>query len=152
HPAYTIDVRGFGRSTRGAVFDAPPEAAPPATTSDEVMRDLAAVVATIRRREGRTIAIFGWATGGHWAGMYAATHPDDINRLVMLNSLYGTPGAWSMRARLEDPERPGELSRSLGAYIVRNARGLLSTWDGNIPVEDKAAWRDPRVAAAYTDV
>jgi hypothetical protein len=52
----------------------------------------------------------------------------------------------------EPGERPGELSRSLGAYGLRDAKNLLRPWDANIPVDDKAAWRDPRVAAAYTEV
>jgi pimeloyl-ACP methyl ester carboxylesterase len=83
--------------------------------------------------------------------MYAATHSDAVSHLVMLNAMYGTPGAWSLRARLEDPERPGQLTQSLGAYSLRNAKGLVSTWEANIPVDDKARWRDPRVAAAYAD-
>ncbi|HMG55049.1 MAG TPA: alpha/beta hydrolase, partial [Kofleriaceae bacterium] len=115
----------------------------------EAIRDIHAVVAWIRARRQRPLAILGWATGGHWAGMYAATHPDTVSHLIMLNAIYGTPGPWSVRARLEDADRPGELSRSLGAYALRDAAGLLRTWDNNIPVADKASWRDPGVADAY---
>jgi pimeloyl-ACP methyl ester carboxylesterase len=130
HPTYVMDIRGWGRSTRPASLDAPPDANPPAVDSAQATRDIAAVAAWIRGREHRAIAVVGWATGGHWAGMYATSHPDDVSHLVMLNALYGTPGAWSLRARLEDPERPG---------------------DANISVDDKPSWRDPRVAAAYAD-
>lgn len=149
HAAYALDVRGWGRSTRPAALDAPAEANPPAVGSEEAVRDIAAVVAWVRARRGRPVALVGWATGGHWAGMFAATHPDAVSHLVMLNTIYGVPGAWPMRARLEDADRPGELSRSIGAYSLRNAAGLLQPWDRNIPVEDKASWRDPRVAEAY---
>jgi pimeloyl-ACP methyl ester carboxylesterase len=152
HPTYVVDLRGWGRSTRPAALDAPPDANPPAVTSDVAMRDLAATVAWIRGREHRAIAVVGWATGGHWAGMYAASHPDDVSHLVMLNALYGTPGPWTLRAGLEDPERPGQPARSLGAYALRDRRSLLSTWNRNIPVDDKASWRDPRVADAYAGV
>lgn len=149
HPTYVVDLRGWGASTRPASLDAPREANPPAVTSDVAMVDLAAVVASVRDREHRPVALVGWATGGHWVGMFAAQHPDAVSHLAMLNALYGTPGAWSLRARLEDP--PGQLA-PLGAYTLRTAAGLLQTWDRNIPVADKASWRDPRVAAAYADV
>ena len=144
-------MRGWGRSTRPAALDVPPEANAPAVSTDEAVRDISAVVAWIRGQRPGAIALIGWATGGHWAGMYAADHADAISHLVMLNALYGTPGAWSLRPRLEDPARPGELSPSLGAYSVRDAANLVRAWEASIPAADKAMWRDPRVAAAYTD-
>lgn len=150
HPTYAINVRGWGGSTRPAALDAPPERGAPAATSDVVMRDLAAAVAWIRGREHRPVAIVGWATGGHWAGMYAAGHRDDVSHLVMLNAIYGTPGDWSLRAGMEDPAHPGQ-PKPLGAYTLRTRAGLLRPWDNNIPVDDKASWRDPLVAAAYAD-
>src|SRR5262249_40411931 len=70
---------------------------------------------------------------------------------VMLNAMYGTTGAWKLRAGIEDPARPGEPSPSLGAYSTRDARSLLSTWDRAIPVADKTTWRDPAVATAYAE-
>jgi pimeloyl-ACP methyl ester carboxylesterase len=152
HPSYLLDIRGWGRSTRPSALDAPPDANPPAVGSDEAVRDIAAVAGWIRARYHRTVAIVGHATGGHWAGMYAATHPDAASHLVMINALYGTPGPWSLRAALEDPDRPGELSHSLGAYTLRDAPSLLRSWDANIPAEDKSSWRDPRVAEAYTSI
>jgi pimeloyl-ACP methyl ester carboxylesterase len=149
HAVTIVNVRGWERSTRPPAFDAPADANPPAVTSDEAVRDLGAVVASIRARERGPVALFGWATGGHWAGMYATKHPDAVSHLVLLNTIYGTPGAWSMRSLLEDAERPGEFARSVGAYNLRDARSLLRTWDTNIPVADKTVWRDPRVAEAY---
>ena len=149
HPAYVIDVRGWGRSSRPAALEAPPQANPPAVGSDEAVRDIAAVVDWVRAHRHRPVAVFGWATGGHWAGMFAARHPDAVSHLVMLNALYGTPGAWSMRARLEESDRPGRLSDSLGAYSLRTAAGLVQNWEANIPRADKASWRDPKVADAY---
>lgn len=150
HAVYVLDVRGWGRSTRPTAMDAPPEANEPLVGSAEAVRDIAAVVAWIRNQRHSPVALIGWATGGHWAGMYAAAHPDDVSHLVMLNAMYGTPGAWSLRAGLEDPDRPGVLSPSLGAYSARRATGLVRGWEASIPVADKDAWRDPRVSAAYT--
>ena len=151
HAVYVLDVRGWGRSTRPAAMEAPPEANEPLVGSAEAVRDIAAVVARIRSQRHSAVALVGWATGGHWAGMYAATHADDVSHLVMLNAMYGTPGPWSLRAGLEDADRPGVLSPSLGAYLVRRATGLVRGWEASIPVVDRDAWRDPRVSAAYVN-
>ncbi|MEI2578539.1 hypothetical protein [Mastigocladopsis repens] len=44
----------------------------------------------IRQREqGQKVALVGWATGGHWAGMYTGSNNEKVSHLVMLNSLYG---------------------------------------------------------------
>jgi pimeloyl-ACP methyl ester carboxylesterase len=152
HATYLLDVRGWGGSTRPAALDAPALAGPPAVGSDEAVHDIGAVVAWIRARHPGAVALVGWATGGHWTGLYAANHADEISHLVMLNALYGTPGPWSLRARLEDEGRPGQLSASLGAYAVRDAANLVRAWEASIPVKDKATWRDPRVAEAYTSI
>ena len=65
HPAYAIDVRGWGRSSRPAALGAPPQANPPAVGSDEAVRDIAAVVDWVRAHRHRPVAVLGWATGGH---------------------------------------------------------------------------------------
>ncbi len=149
HPVTVLSIRGWERSTRPAALEAPANANPPAVTSEEAVRDIAAVVRSLQARQPGPVALFGWATGGHWAGMYASRHPDAVSHLIVLNTLYGTTGAWPMRAFLEDSERPGEFARSLGAYNLRDARSLLRTWDASIPGADKSVWRDPRVAEAY---
>src|SRR5262245_57298747 len=62
-----IDVRGYGASTRPAAMNEPPAAHAPLVRSDEVVRDLDAVVAWAQARTGSpTVGLFGWATGGHW--------------------------------------------------------------------------------------
>lgn len=133
HPAYALDVRGWGRSSRTATGD---------VGSDEAARDVAAVVAWVRARHGGArVALFGWATGGHWAALAASRAPDAVAHLVMLNAVTPTAGAWPMGERL------GEL----GATVERNAANLVRAWEASIPVEDKGRWRDPRVARAMVD-
>ncbi|WP_394840765.1 alpha/beta hydrolase [Pendulispora brunnea] len=149
HAVTVLDVRGWERSTRPPELEAPANANPPAVPSAEAIRDIGAVVASVRAREHGPVALFGWATGGHWVGMYAATHPEAVSHIVLLNTIYGTPGAWSMRALLEDSEHPGEFARTLGAYNLRDTRSMLRTWDTTIPSADKTTWRDPQVAEAY---
>ena len=152
HPVYVMDVRGWGRSTRPAALEQPLDANPPAVSSEEAIRDIAAVVGWLhQRRDGEPVALIGWATGGHWCGMYASRHPDRVSHLVMLNSLYGVAAPWALRAAFEDPDRPGEPSRSLGAYRRLTRANVVASWDRAIPVEDKTQWRVPSVTGAFLD-
>jgi pimeloyl-ACP methyl ester carboxylesterase len=150
HPVYVMDVRGWGRSTRPRELDLPPEENPPAVRSDEAARDVGAVVDNVRdQHDGTRVALIGWATGGHWCALHATRQPDGVSHLVMLNSLYGVKAPWQMREGFEASERPGEFDASIGAYTLRSAESLLRGWDSSIPIENKAQWRDPRVAEAY---
>jgi len=153
HPIYIMDIRGFERSTRIAQLDAPPEANPPLVTSEEALRDIDAVVDWIRtRNQGQPVALVGWATGGHWAGMYTSRNNDKVSHLVMLNSLYGVNAPWDYRQNFENPERPGEFDRTAAAYREATADGLIANWTRAIPTDDKSQWRDPAVAQAYQQI
>jgi len=147
---YLIDIRGWGGSTRPVQLEHAPEKYSPAVSSEEAVRDIAAVVEFICDRLGvKTVALIGWASGGHWAGMYASRYPHRVSGLVLLNSLYGVAAPWSMRSAFEDKDHPGEFDRSVGAYVLRSAQSLLGAWERTIPIADKNAWRDPEAASAY---
>jgi pimeloyl-ACP methyl ester carboxylesterase len=122
HAAYIFDARGYGKSSRPAAMDEPPQPSFPLTRSNEVVRDLAGVVEEVcDRAQASRVAIVGWATGGMWAGHYASLYPERVSHLAFYNALYGGhdghpllgPGSAS-----EDPSRPGrfniELARSHG--------------------------------------
>jgi pimeloyl-ACP methyl ester carboxylesterase len=115
-----------------------------------VALDIGAVVEVMRAgHRDQPVALLGWATGGHWCGLYATRHPEAVSHLIILNSLYGIDAPWSLRAAFEPADRPGEFDRAAGAYGLRTAASLVGRWDDSIPVEDKSQWRDPRVAEAY---
>lgn len=151
HPVYLINIRGWEQSTRPASLDQPAEANPPSVTSEEAVRDIAAVVDAIYQRRQRPVALVGWATGGHWAGMYTSQNNEKVSHLVMLNSLYGVDAPWELRQAFEDPNNPGTFDTSGGAYRLNDAEGLLASWNRTIPVEDKTQWREPQVARAYQE-
>jgi pimeloyl-ACP methyl ester carboxylesterase len=147
---YLLDIRGWGASTRPPQLERAPDEHPPAVSSEEAVRDIAAVVEFVCERLGvEAVALVGWASGGHWAGMYASRHPDRVDKLVLLNSLYGVAAPWSMQSAFEDKDRPGAFDRSVGAYALRSAQSLLGAWERTIPIDDKDAWRDPGAANAY---
>jgi pimeloyl-ACP methyl ester carboxylesterase len=150
---YIIDIRGCGESTRPPEMEEPPQNHPPLVRSLEAVHDIDAVVDLIRKRTGSDrISLFGWATGGQWAGYYATLHSDKLSHLILLNALYGADTPHPLMGHgtdMEDPQHPGHLNPAIGAYRCNSADSLLRVWDKNIPVEDKAAWRDPVVAKAY---
>ncbi|MEO0539148.1 MAG: alpha/beta fold hydrolase [Cyanobacteria bacterium P01_A01_bin.123] len=153
HRAYVMNVRGWEHSTRPSVLAEPADRNPPAVTSEEAVRDVGAVVEWIRdRTEQPQVALIGWATGGHWAGMYTTRHNDRVSHLIMLNSLYGVDAPWPLTERFENPDEPGSFDNSGGAYRLVDYEGFLRGWDNSIPVDDKSLWREPTVADAYARI
>lgn len=151
--AYVMDVRGYGQSTRPPEMEQPPESHPPLVRSTEAVHDIDAVIDLVRKRTGANqVSLFGWATGGQWAGYYATLHSDKLSHLIMLNALYGADAPHPLMGHgsdMEDPARPGRLNPSIGAYRCNTAESLLGNWNRSIPIEDEATWRDPAVADAY---
>ncbi|MEH2533620.1 pimeloyl-ACP methyl ester carboxylesterase [Bradyrhizobium sp. AZCC 1588] len=152
HRVFLMDARGYGGSSRPGQDG--PQDGQPLTNSHEIVRDIGAVVSAVERRTGSDrVALLGWATGGHWAGMYAALHPERVSHLVVYNSLYGaTRGHPSLGPDGENAD-PADRSRfnvaRFGTYRLNTADSLLPSWDRSIPARDKAGWRDPAVVEAY---
>ncbi|PJR13253.1 alpha/beta hydrolase [Sinorhizobium meliloti] len=152
HRVFIMDARGYGGSSRDRQDGN--EDGQPLVRSDAVVRDIAAVVDVVQARTGASqVALLGWATGGHWVGMYASQKPDEVSHLVIYNSLYGARSGHKTLgpgSDIADPNNPGLFHvEQFGAYRLSTAASLLPSWDRSIPLEDKAAWRDPKVAQAY---
>ena len=153
HRVFVMDARGYGASTRPAAMSGPPEGQS-LVSSHEVVRDLSTVVSWVKAHTGKSqIALVGWATGGHWAGMYASLKPEDVSHLVLYNALYGaheghpTLGPGSDTA---DPQHPNRFdAKRFGAYRLNTAASLVQAWDRSIPTANKDEWRDPAVVQAY---
>jgi len=150
---FVMDARGYGGSDRPAAMNHPPSESEPLSRAFEVVRDIDAVVAAARQRTGgEQVALIGWATGGMWAGYYASLWPERVGHLITLNALYGgssNHAALGPGSANADPARPDRLNRAAGGYALNTAGSLWPSWDMTIPIEDKAAWRDPAVAEAY---
>lgn len=151
--AYVIDIRGYGQSTRPLEMEQPPENHPPLVRSVQAVRDIDAAVDFIRKRTGAArVSLFGWATGGQWAGYYATLHSEKLSHLILLNALYGAGAPHPLMGHgsdMEDPAHPGRLNPSIGAYRCNTAESLLAAWNRSIPLKDPTAWRDPAIADAY---
>ncbi|WP_346293720.1 alpha/beta hydrolase [Sphaerothrix gracilis] len=155
HRVFVMNVRGYGSSTRLGQDGS--REGEPLVNSNEVVRDIGAVVQAIAERTANSdVALLGWATGGHWAGMYASLHPETVSHLIMYNALYGAHEGHENLGRGSSLSAPNDANRfntaRFGAYRLNTADSLLPSWDRAIPVEDKAEWRDPEVAEAYQRV
>jgi pimeloyl-ACP methyl ester carboxylesterase len=150
HFVYMMDVRGFGKSAKPTALDSTDAKAPPAVSSDEAVKDIAAVVDWILRRSmDNRVALVGLGAGGHWAALYTAKNSDKVSHLVLLNAMYGVKAPWKPGKAFEDPKNPGAFNPAAGAFFLADARALMADWDRAIPDGDKSKWRDPRVAVAY---
>lgn len=149
------DLRGYGNSDRLPEMEQDPATSRPLVRVREAARDIDAMVHWIAGRAGYgRVSLVGWATGGMWCGYYAAAHPEHVERLVLYNSLYRSPGHPMLGAGsdLEDSSHPGRFNASaIGGYRFNAPASLLGAWDASIPVENADDWRDPRVAACYVD-
>lgn len=150
HEVYLMDARGYGNSSKPAeLYDSSP-VANSSVVSENVAKDIDAVVNDIRcKQKVEKIAVLGWASGGHWLGFYTAKHNDKVSHFIMLNAIYGVNAAWRLRSAFENKDKPGVFNEQAGAVRVVNANGLVSAWTNAIPNEDKTAWRDSQVADFY---
>lgn len=152
---YTLDVRGYGASTRPAEMSLAPTAGAALVRSSAAVEDIDAAVDFVRQRSGGAkVALLGWATGGQWAGHFATLHSPKLSALVMLNSLYRGSSPHPLIGRgtaMEDKQHPGAFSSAAcGNYRLTDAASTLGPWDRTLG-EDKDGARDPAVAKAYVE-
>lgn len=147
---FTLDIRGFGRSTR------PPEMKDligqnlPLVRADQVMRDIDATVDYIRsKRKVDKVSLVGWSIGASWCALYATLHPEKVNKLVMFGAIYGKNPTY-VKA-FGDPTNPDRPHYEMGAYRYVSRREILDAWDAWIKLELRDVWREKDVADAWVD-
>jgi len=124
---WLVDVRGYSRSTRPASMDRPPTEGKPVTSTAEAARDVAAAVDFIQGRRGvAKINLMGWSWGTSIMGLYASTHNDKIERLV----LYAPQ--WLSTSTVPADAPP------LGAYRTVTRDATLARWLMGVPADKKA--------------
>jgi pimeloyl-ACP methyl ester carboxylesterase len=154
HVCYIPDARGFGRSERPAEMERPPTSTRSLYRSIEITRDVDAAVDHLRAATGAAkVGIFGWGAGGTIALIYAALWPEKVSHLVLYNMIYGGTGdhpKYRIGSKWDDPRRPGRFNKAVfGNYAFNEVNMLGEEWDKQIPIADKAAWRDPAILAAF---
>jgi pimeloyl-ACP methyl ester carboxylesterase len=171
---YTLDLSGYGRSTRPAQMgvpcnasnalkatlgiSCPAEHAATLTTSGSDLDDIDAVVDFIRQRQGvQRVHVVGGSQGGWRAIFYAASYPQKVARLVVQGSGgSGLLGRDTPPATVPAPgeaysgqDREGFLDRSLSPACRPDqfAPGVLeAAWDQTLATDSTGAtWSKPVV-------
>ena len=142
--AFTVDIRGFGRSTRPPEMKESPDQNLPLVRADQVMRDIDVVVDYIRsKRKVDKVNIIGHSIGASWSALYATLHPEKVGKLVMYGAIYGKNSTFV--STFGDPTNPDRPSSEMGAYRYLPRKALLEQWDGWIKPELQDDWRDKEV-------
>jgi alpha-beta hydrolase superfamily lysophospholipase len=142
--AYGLDVRGYGRSGRGAAYGREPYA-----RADEAVRDIGAAAAFVAARSGRQrIALLGGSWGSITCGLFAANDGRAlVDRLVLYAPIFAArnPGwlAW-----IEDPARPGRLNPALGAFRQVTPAGIRARWQAELDAAGEPDLLEESVFAA----
>lgn len=124
--AWSVDIRGFGRSTRPAAMGQPPLANPPLLNADIATRDVAAAVHFIQahRRLDR-IMIVGWSWGTVLSARFAIAEPTSVERLVLYAPV------WRLQAGLPVPKAPP------GAYRSVTREAARRNWLNGVPAAEQ---------------
>lgn len=134
---FAVDLTGYGRSPRPTmddpcnvdptlqpllVPDPLPAPCPPSYpfrlgTTESEQGEIDAAVDYIRALRGvDRVSLVGWSAGGRRAGVYAADHPEKVDRLVFLAPVYGRTSASGPPSPLPQPGFPTTI-RDRGAQV-----------------------------------
>ncbi|CAA9499330.1 MAG: hypothetical protein AVDCRST_MAG53-1842 [uncultured Solirubrobacteraceae bacterium] len=131
--AFALDLTGYGRSPRPRMDDAcnvgppaqqallvpnPLRSTCPASypfrlgTTQSDLDEIDTAVNYIRELRGvERVSLVGWSLGGHRAGLYAALHPDRVERLVLYAPNYNRTSPSGPPATLPQPGFPTLIRR-----------------------------------------
>lgn len=126
YATFALDFRGFGKSTRPDAMSKPPLDNQPVVRATDAIKDVDATVQYIKKqKQVDKVTIIGWSWGGVVAGMYAAEHPKQVNKLVLYGSMHNFSLPF-MTQPLE--EKPGVLKKKLPAYQLAEPQMTMHHW------------------------
>lgn len=132
---WSLDLRGYGRSTRPPEMAQPPEANPPLVRGETALQDITAAAAFIRQhRNVPRLVHMGWSWGSALMGRFAADNPGSVERLVLLAP------AWLRQGASPAAASAGE---ALGAYRLVTQAQARERWLNGVPEGKRAALIPP---------
>jgi pimeloyl-ACP methyl ester carboxylesterase len=153
---WSVDIRGFGRSSRPAEFAAPASGNPPYLDAATAAADFATAAAFIRGRRGLPrLTILAWSWGTVLAAQHAAANPELVERLVLYAPV------WLWQGPDPSPSAPSGAYRSVTTKAAREGwlnaapeglrdtllpRGWFEAWAASVWATDpEGARMDPPV-------
>ncbi|UFN48757.1 alpha/beta fold hydrolase [Roseomonas sp. OT10] len=122
---WSVDLRGYGRSTRDDAMSRPPEGAAPLTTAAQAVSDVAAAVRHIREKRGLPrLSLIGWSWGTTLVGRFATENPGQVERAVLYAPVW-TGGTAAL----------GEVSGAFRSVTRAQAR---ERWMNGVPQDRRA--------------
>ncbi len=145
---FAMDMTGYGRSTRPVAMNdpcnlssaqqlalapagpiCPPTLGAAMTTLASDWNDIGAVVGYVRALRGvAQVSLVGWSLGGPRAGGYAAQHPDQVERLVLLAPAYSRAA-------------PTTPTAAPAAFNTQTHAELDTLWDSQVGCTDQYDYR-----------
>ncbi len=141
YDVFSVDMTGYGRSTRPAAMndacnlsqeqqaelgrkECAPSYSHPLTTIGSDWNDIDAAVHYIfNLRQVNRVHMAGWSMGGPRAGGYAAQHPENVGRLVLLAPGYNPD--WP-------DQEPAQLPEGT-AFNIQSRADFDTNWDRQAP-------------------
>ncbi len=134
YDAYLVDIRGYGRSTRPASMDAPPDQNPAFATTADAIKDVGAAVDFIlKRRYVTKINLVGWSWGTAIMGGFTVQNNDKVVKLVLYAPL------WTLK---EPPPFSGSGAYRTVTKEAARTRGLRGIPDARKEEISPQAWFD----------
>lgn len=129
YDVYSVDVRGYGGSTRPPEMLAPAEANPPVVDTDTAIRDLGSAIAHVIEQNGLPrLNLIGMSWGGTVAGAYAARLPEHVNKLGLIAPQW-----------IDNRSISIDTGGELGAYRAVSRQAARERWLGAAPAEQREA-------------
>lgn len=149
YAAYTMDIRGYGYSSRPAAVGHGGDN--PIGHKPHALADIGDIVAFIRRRtDVARIDLVGFSHGTYRVGYFAAAHPELVRKIVMLGGTWISPNRRAIERLKEAGDGVRLAARHREAYRVIPA-GAPRMWDRLIQEDDKTRYRDARTVSAMAD-
>lgn len=144
---YLFDLRGYGRSSRPAFMEVPPQHSRPALgCMADAVADLADVVAFVRKQEDvACVDLIGYSWGTARSANFTLAAPGCVRRLALYAPVW-RPAAGAA-ANVGDGKVPPNLDPRLGGCTVVLRGALRRGWDWEIGAADAAEYRDPAALA-----
>jgi len=159
--AYTLDIRGYGGSTRPAFMQAPIGEYTPFATTEDAVSDVANAVEFVRQREGvDAVSLVGWSWGTSIVGAFAQRHPERVASLVLYAPVWltATPTPPTPFGNYRTFDRAGARSRVLNGVPDSRAEEIHPSawferwWAFNLQYDREGARREPPVVRAPSGV
>jgi pimeloyl-ACP methyl ester carboxylesterase len=142
YDVWFVDVRGYGRSTRPAAMDQPPQQNPPFATTEEAVRDVGAAVDYIlQARSVPRLNLIGWSWGTVTMAWYTSRNNAKVDKLILYAPI------WIRQTPSQIQAGPGPL----GAYRTVSMSAARARWLAGVAPDKQKDLIPPGWFEAYAD-